>query len=86
MVIPKFYENLDVLHQGTALDRAYYIPASKQMDMLVEKRETSDRIQMLNGEWKFYYYNSIYELERNFIRLILIRLVMTEFMYHQYGR
>ncbi len=69
MVIPKFYENLEVLHQGTTLDRAYYIPASKQMDMFAEKRETSDRIQMLNGEWKFYYYNSIYELGEEFYKI-----------------
>lgn len=69
MVIPKFYENLDVLHQNTALDRAYYIPASKRMDMLIENREASDRIQMLNGEWKFYYYNSIYELGEEFYKI-----------------
>ena len=66
MVIPKFYENLNILHHNTTKDRVYYIPASRRMDMLIEKRELSDRIQMLNGEWRFRYCKSIYELEEEF--------------------
>ena len=46
--------------------RAYYVPASKRMDNLVEHREESDRMQLLNGTWKFQYYNSIYDIQESF--------------------
>ena len=45
---------------------AYYVPASKRMDNLVEHREESDRMQLLNGTWKFQYYNSIYDIQESF--------------------
>ena len=63
MIIPRYYEDLKMLHENTMPARAYYIPASGRMDSLVENREDSDRIQMLNGKWKFCYYKSVYELE-----------------------
>ncbi len=63
MIVPKHYENLQVLHENTMPDRSYFIPASRVMDTLAEHRELSDRIQMLNGEWKFRYYESIYDLK-----------------------
>ena len=53
MIIPRYYENLNVLHENTMPARAYYIPASKRMDNLVEHREESDRMQLLNGTWEF---------------------------------
>ena len=68
MIIPKHYENLTILHENTMPARAYYIPASKRMDTLVEHREESDRLQLLNGEWKFRYYSSIYDLQEKFYR------------------
>ena len=49
MIVPRYYENLEVLHEGTMPARAYYMPASKRMDYLVEHREHSDRVQFLNG-------------------------------------
>ena len=36
------------------------------MDNLVEHREESDRMQLLNGTWKFQYYNSIYDIQESF--------------------
>lgn len=66
MIIPKYYENLHVLHENTMPDRAYYIPASKAMDSLVHNRDTSDRFQLLNGDWSFQYFNSIYDLKEKF--------------------
>ena len=56
MIVPRYYENLNVLHENTMPARAYYIPASKRMDNLVEHREESDRMQLLNGTWKFQYF------------------------------
>ncbi len=66
MQIPRHYENLQLLHENTLPDRAYYIPASRPMGPLVENRTTSDRLQLLNGEWRFRYYPSIYELDTGF--------------------
>lgn len=69
MIVPKYYEDLKVLHENVMPARAYYIPASKPMDTLVEQREDSDRIQMLNGKWKFCYFDSIYKLKDAFYEL-----------------
>ena len=66
MIVPRYYENLNVLHENTLPARAYYIPASKRMDNLMEHREESDRMQLLNGTWKFQYYNSIYDIQESF--------------------
>ena len=66
MIVPRYYEDLSVLHDNTMLARAYYMPASKRMDDLVEHRELSDRMQLLNGTWKFQYFDSIYDMKDAF--------------------
>ena len=66
MIVPRYYENLSVLHENTMPARAYYIPASRRMDNLAEHREESDRMQLLNGTWKFQYFNSIYDIQDSF--------------------
>ena len=68
MLVPRYYENLSVLHENTMPVRAYYIPASKRMDNLIEHREESDRIQFLNGVWKFKYFESIYDVNEEFYK------------------
>ena len=67
MIVPRYYEDLSVLHENTMPARAYFIPASKRMDNLVEHREESDRMQLLNGTWKFQYFNSIYDVQEPFL-------------------
>ncbi len=66
MIIPKHYEDLHVLHENTMPSRAYYVPASADMGDLVHDREKSDRLFLLNGNWKFRYYASIYDLQEKF--------------------
>ena len=66
MIIPRHYENLQLLHENTMPLRAYYIPASRRMDDLVMHREKSDRFQLLNGDWQFRYYASIHDLTERF--------------------
>ena len=61
--IPRYYEDLDVLHVGCEPPRSYFIPASHPTDTRFAAREQSDRFQLLNGEWSFRYYASIYELD-----------------------
>ncbi|MBO6163475.1 MAG: DUF4981 domain-containing protein [Lachnospiraceae bacterium] len=68
MQIPNYHEDLQVLHENVMPDRAYYVPASARMDDPEEHREQSDRLQFLNGTWKFKYYDSVYDLEEEFFR------------------
>lgn len=66
MIVPRHYENLHLLHENTMPNRAYYIPASKPQFDLTEEREHSDRFCLLNGDWKFRYYDSIYDVKEEF--------------------
>ena len=66
MIVPRYYEDLRVLHENTLPYRAYYIPAACRMDTTAEKRTGSDRFQLLSGDWSFRYYTSIYDLEEPF--------------------
>ncbi len=66
MIVPRYYEDLNMLHDRTMPARAYYIPASKRQDHLAEHREYSDRFQLLNGEWDFKYFESIYDVTEAF--------------------
>lgn len=66
MIIPRHYENLHILHENTMPDRNYYIPAEKAYSTSLDSRDHSDRVQFLNGTWKFRYYDSIYKLQDEF--------------------
>ncbi len=61
MCVKNLYENLNILHENTMPDRAYYIPASVKMDNLVHDRAASDRLVLLSGQWEFQYYESVYD-------------------------
>lgn len=69
MMVPEHYENPSVLHENTMPARAYYIPASVRMDNLIQRREDSDRVQMLNGTWSFRYYPSIHKMDEAFYKM-----------------
>ena len=69
MIVPRYYEDLHILHENTMPARAYYVPASVRMDDLVEHRERSDRLQLLNGNWKFRYFKSIYDVNEEFYNM-----------------
>ena len=66
MIVPAYYEDLHTHHLGTTPNHSYFIPASVRMDDLVEHREHSDRFQLLNGDWKFKYCESIHAFEELF--------------------
>ena len=68
MIIEKYYENLQVLHKNTMPNRAYYVPSSKKITDLSKEKEYSDRVQLLNGKWKFRYFESIYDVTEEFYR------------------
>ena len=66
MIVPKHYEDFKILHENTMPVRSYYIPSTERLHTLVEHREDSNRIQMLNGNWKFRYYDSVYDVKDAF--------------------
>ena len=66
MIVQKYFEDLEQLHVNTMPNRAYYIPASRRMDDLVENRAASDRFFLLSGDWKFRYFDSVYDVKEEF--------------------
>ena len=68
MIIPRHFEDLNVLCENTLQERSYFIPASRKMDDLVEHRNHSDRFQLLNGNWKFRYFPSVEDVTEEFFR------------------
>ena len=47
MIVPRYYEDLHMLHENTMPDRSYYVPAGVKMDGLIEHRVGSDP----NAQW-----------------------------------
>ncbi len=68
MLVPNYYENLQILHKNTMPNRSYYIPASMPMKDPVLERGSSDRFLLLSGEWKFRYLESIYDAKETFYK------------------
>ncbi|MDF2568234.1 MAG: glycoside hydrolase family 2 barrel [Oscillospiraceae bacterium] len=68
MVIEKYYENLSCLHVNTMPNRAYYIPYGNAEDAVMKDRIHSDRFVLLNGNWDFKYYESVYDIKEEFWR------------------
>lgn len=65
-----FHENLHTLHVGTEKNRAYYIPCgSEETSKLTDAKYRSDRVTLLNGDWKFKYSNSFKDLPEDFLDL-----------------
>lgn len=63
MFVPTYYDDLSVLHVGCLPNHAYFMPASRPMDLTGELRARSDRFQSLGGTWAFSYHDTIYDLD-----------------------
>jgi beta-galactosidase len=66
MKLPKYYEDIHALHVNAMPMRAYYIPYSDTQKALSGEKYASDRMTLLNGDWKFSYYPSLYDVEEEF--------------------
>ena len=55
--LPKYYEDPSVLHVGCEDNRSYYLPFAPG------EAVKSSRINSLNGDWDFRYYDNPFELE-----------------------
>ncbi|MBR1740218.1 MAG: glycoside hydrolase family 2 [Ruminococcus sp.] len=60
------HEDPHTLCIGTLAPRAYYVPFEEGADPF-GKRESSGRLELLNGEWGFTYYGSIIDLPDGFL-------------------
>ncbi|MCH5347959.1 MAG: DUF4981 domain-containing protein [Oscillospiraceae bacterium] len=63
-----YHEDPQELHVNTLEKHCYFIPFGKEQNPF-EDREKSDRFELLNGEWDFRYYDSIIDMEDDFISL-----------------
>lgn len=66
MLIPKYFEDIRTLDVGTEPLRSYYIPVSPTQDMNYTDRKKTDRFRLLNGDWNFRYFDSIYDCQEAF--------------------
>ena len=60
------YKNMNTDYTATRMLGYLYRVSDPRMEDLVEHREASDRVQMLNGMWKFRYFESIYDVRDAF--------------------
>ncbi len=66
MIIPKFFEDLQTLDVNTQPIRSYFIPTSPAQCLSWKDRTDTDRFYSLNGDWKFRYFESIYDCQDAF--------------------
>ena len=61
-----YHENPEQLHIGTLPSHCYFIPFGKEQNPF-EGREKSECFELLNGEWNFNYYESIVDMDDDFV-------------------
>ncbi len=61
-----YHEDPSSLHIGTMPDHAWFIPFEKGSCPFGRKTDSS-RVELLNGDWKFNFYESIIDLEDDFL-------------------
>ncbi|MBR5289209.1 MAG: beta-galactosidase [Clostridia bacterium] len=64
-----FHENLKTLHVGTMPNHAYFVPHGSRESALTLRRTNSDRFLLLSGDWDFTFYQSVLDLEQDFLTL-----------------
>lgn len=69
-----FHEDPQTLHVGTLPKHCYFIPFGNGQDPFSD-RENSSQLELLDGEWDFRYYDSIIDLEDDFISLPAARTI-----------
>ncbi|MFA9380085.1 MAG: glycoside hydrolase family 2 TIM barrel-domain containing protein [Acetanaerobacterium sp.] len=69
MKLRPYYEDPCTVRVNTQEDRAYYIPFSTAEKALAGKMEMSDRVTLLNGNWKFAYFASQLDLPEEMLSL-----------------
>ena len=86
MIIPKHYENLNMLHENTMPYRSYYVPASARMGALVHDREKSDRIEFLNENGNSVSMRAFMTCRKIFMKKAMIQMGLGRYLYRGSGR
>ena len=60
-----YHENPETLHVNTLPDHCCFVPFAKTQNPFAA-RESSERFELLNGDWGFRYYDSVLDLEDSF--------------------
>ena len=67
MIVKNYFEDPSVFRLNTEPDRAYFVPYStKEAAMNARPGQRSQQMKLLNGDWAFRYYESIYDLTEEF--------------------
>ena len=67
MIVKNYFEDPSVFRLNTEPDRAYFVPYSTKEEALKAcPGRRSQQMKLLNGEWAFRYYESIYDLTEEF--------------------
>ncbi len=69
MFIERYFEDPQTVSVGTEPLRSYYIPCSLSQKADWDSRQETDRFTLLNGQWKFKYFSSIYDLQDEFFKM-----------------
>lgn len=69
-----YHENPNALHVNTLKNHCYFIPFDKSQDPFGD-RESSRRFELLNGEWGFSYYESIIDMDSDFVSIQLANTI-----------
>lgn len=63
-----YHENTETLHVNTEEKHCYFIPFAPGQNPFAN-RKTSERLELLNGQWDFRYFESIIDLEDDFLAI-----------------
>ena len=63
-----YHENPEMLHVNTLPNHCYFIPFGKTQDPFSD-RESSQCFELLNGEWDFTYFESIIDMDEDFLSI-----------------
>ena len=69
-----YHENPEQLRIGTLEKHCYFIPFGAD-ECPFDSRENSSRFELLNGEWEFRYYDSIIDMEDDFVGLPFDKMI-----------
>lgn len=69
-----YHEDPEQLHIGTLQKHCYFIPFGAD-ECPFDSREKSSRFELLNGEWEFGYYDSIIDMEDDFVGLPFDKMI-----------
>lgn len=66
MDIKRYFEDPEITSVNTLDYHAYFIPFSDKASSALSEREESDRFLSLNGNWKFCYFKSLFDVNDRF--------------------